>query len=170
MAAGTLPAAVGLFSELLLEAAPRHQMPTSTDSGHLDFASHFCEGVERFNTLRFWDAHESWEELWLEAETDLDQFLQGLIQLAAAYHHVRRGTLPGGVRLFDAALRRLEAFPPQHCGIDRGEAVRVAALHRMRAAEALAAASTGPVLRDDEYPKLHLLGANGPPMPPTNPW
>ena len=135
-----------------------------------DFASHFREGVERFNTLRFWDAHESWEELWLEAETDLDQFLQGLIQLAAAYHHVRRGTLPGGVRLFDAALRRLEPFPPLHCGIDRADAVRQAALHRERVAHALAAGAKAAVLRDDQFPKLHLLDDADARMPPTDPW
>ena len=135
-----------------------------------EFATHFREGVDRFNTLRFWDAHESWEELWLEAETELDQFLQGLIQLAAAYHHLRRGTFGGGVRLFDAALRRLEAFPLRHCGVDRGEAVRIAPLHRRRAEEALSAGSKTPFLRDDEYPKLQLLSAAESPMPPSDPW
>lgn len=136
----------------------------------VEFAAHFREGVERFNTLRFWDAHESWEELWLEAETDLDQFLQGLIQLAAAYHHLRRGTLKGGVRLFDAALRRLEPFPLRHCGIDRSEAVHAAPLHRRRAEDALASGSASPVLLDDDYPKLRLLDAAESPMPPSDPW
>jgi predicted metal-dependent hydrolase len=145
-------------------------MVTSPPMADIDFAAHFLEGVERFNTLRFWDAHESWEELWLEAETDLDQFLQGLIQLAAAYHHVRRGTLPGGVRLFDAALRRLEAFPPRHCGIDRSDATSAAADHRRRAAAAVASGSKAAVLRDDEYPKLQLIDPAEAAMPPVTPW
>ena len=63
---------------------PRHRVAVKPP-----FALHFLEGVERFNAAEFWNAHESWEILWLVAETDLDQFLQGLIQLAAAYHHLQ---------------------------------------------------------------------------------
>jgi uncharacterized protein len=96
----------------------------------VSFEERFREGVAHFNGREFWEAHESWEVLWLVAETELEQFLQGLIQLAAAYHHVRRGTFSGAVRLFDAALRRLEAFPPRYCGIDRTEAVAAGRRHR----------------------------------------
>lgn len=77
------------------------------------FREKLLEGVDLFNRKEFWHAHESWEELWLEAGTDLHQYLQGLIQLAAAYHHVKRGTTRGAVRLFDAALKRLE--PSRRC-------------------------------------------------------
>lgn len=88
-------------------------------------------GVALFNDGRFWEAHEAWEGIWLAAEGDEKQFLQGLIQLAAAYHHVQRGTSPrGAVRLFEAALRRLAPFPPRHDGIDREEAVACASRQR----------------------------------------
>ena len=93
--------------------------------------SSLLRGVALFNDGRFWDAHEAWEALWLAASGEEKQFLQGLIQLAAAYHHVQRGTSPrGAVRLFDAALRRLAPFPPEHDGIDREEAVARAGRHR----------------------------------------
>jgi len=98
------------------------------------FREKLLEGTELFNKKEFWHAHESWEELWLEAGTDLHQYLQGLIQLAAAYHHVKRGTTRGAVRLFDAALKRLEAFPVVHCGIDRSAAVAAAQRDRERLA------------------------------------
>src|SRR4051812_50031275 len=103
------------------------------------FKEKLTEGVDLFNRQEFWHAHESWEELWLEAGTDLHQYLQGLIQLAAAYHHVKRGTTRGAVRLFDAALKRLEAFPGIHCGIDRGSAVAAAQRDRERLARGEAA-------------------------------
>jgi predicted metal-dependent hydrolase len=108
------------------------------------------EGVALFNDARFWHAHEAWERLWLPATGDEKQFLQGLIQLAAAYHHVQRGTYRGGVRLFDSALRRLALFADGHDGIGRGDAVAAAVIHRERIArgEAVAAA---------EYPKLHFV-------------
>src|SRR5207248_10572630 len=76
-----------------------------------DFITHFHEGIAHFNNAEFWEAHESWEALWLVAESDVEQFLQGLIQIAAAYHHVKRGTLRGAPRLFEARLRRLAQYP-----------------------------------------------------------
>jgi predicted metal-dependent hydrolase len=103
------------------------------------FREKLLEGTSHFNQKEFWEAHESWEELWLEAGTDLHQYLQGLIQLAAAYHHIKRGTTPGAVRLFDAALKKLEAFPPVHCGIDRSAAVAAALRDRERLARGEAA-------------------------------
>lgn len=107
------------------------------------------EGVALFNDARFWHAHEAWERLWLPATGEEKQFLQGLIQLAAAYHHVQRGTYRGGVRLFDSALRRLAAFPEGHDGIGRGPAVTVAAIHREQIAR-------GESVPPEEYPKLRL--------------
>jgi predicted metal-dependent hydrolase len=113
------------------------------------FKEKLLEGVDLFNQKEFWHAHESWEELWLEAGTDLHQYLQGLIQLAAAYHHVKRGTTRGAVRLFDAALKRLEAFPQVHCGIDRGPAVAAAQRDRELLARGAAAG---------DFPTLDVIG------------
>ena len=105
-------------------------------------------GVELFNAHEFWHAHEAWEELWLAASGDRKQFLQGLIQLAAAYHHVKRGTSPrGSVRLFDAALRRLEPFPEGYENVSRTEAFATASLHR----ESIA---NGERIEPGSYPKL----------------
>ena len=105
-------------------------------------------GVDLFNAHEFWHAHEAWEELWLASTGDRKQFLQGLIQLAAAYHHVKRGTSPrGAVRLFDAALRRLEPFPEGYENVSRTEACATASLHR----ECIV---NGERIEPDRYPKL----------------
>ena len=117
-----------------------------------DFTTHFIAGIDHFNSLEFWHAHESWETLWLAAESDAEQFLQGLIQIAAAYHHIRRGTYRGAVRLITAGLDRLANFPRNYCGVDRAEVEESARRHRAW----LEAASLSPreTLSDDEYPKL----------------
>jgi predicted metal-dependent hydrolase len=111
--------------------------------------SALSQGVSLFNEHRFWHAHEAWEQLWLPATGEEKQFLQGLIQLAAAYHHVQRGTYRGGVRLFDSALRRLAPFPPGHDGIDRVEAVAAGERHRERIAR-------GESVDPAEYPQLRI--------------
>jgi predicted metal-dependent hydrolase len=115
----------------------------------MSFPESLLEGLTHFNAERFWHAHESWESLWLEAVTDVRQYLQGLIQLAAAYHHVQRGTTRGAGRLFDAALRRLEAFPNPHLGLDRSAAVAAAQRDRQRLARG---ENAGP------FPRLELAG------------
>jgi uncharacterized protein len=131
-----------------------------------DFVSHLIAGAEHFNAREFWDAHESWEAIWLHAQTDVEQFLQGLIQVAAAYHHVQRGTFRGGVRLFDSGLRRLEPFARNFCGISR-EAVEVAARsHREWAAARVAAGDYDARIAENEYPKLVLSH----PCEPSNNW
>lgn len=73
--------------------------------------------------------------------------MQGLIQLAAAYHHVQRGTFSGGVRLFDAAFEKLAAFEPGYFGVDRDDAVKSAMRHREKIAQGIA-------IDASEYPKL----------------
>src|SRR5437762_1229246 len=95
-----------------------------------DFRTYFLEGIHHFNTRKFWEAHEAWETLWLSAESDLEQFLLGLIQVAAAYHHVQRGTYRGAPRLFAAGLKRLDAFPLIHCGLDRTDVDAAARRHQ----------------------------------------
>ena len=135
-----------------------------------EFIPRFREGVEHFNALRFWDAHESWEELWLVAESDLHLFLQGLIQIAAAYHHVKRGTFRGAVRLFDAGLAKLSAFPTRYCGIDRASVESAAPEHRKWTAD-LVARGVDERLHERQYPKLSFVKTiDEAPMPPTNAW
>jgi predicted metal-dependent hydrolase len=129
-----------------------------------DYRSHFLAGVAHFNAHEFWDAHESWETIWLVAESDVEQFLQGLIQIAAAYHHVKRGTFRGAVRLFDAGLRRLSAFPLDWSGIDRRGVEETSRRHR----EKIAVSSEK--VPENEFPELILLPSVDSPMPPREVW
>lgn len=116
----------------------------------------FEEGVRHFNARRFWEAHESWEEIWLEADPDVEQFLQGLIQLTAAYHHFQRGTFRGGVRLVEAALRRLSGYPDHFWNLDREQAEEAARRHAEWARSLLARRDESTRLQEDEYPKMSL--------------
>lgn len=105
------------------------------------------EGIELFNEQQFWHAHESWEQLWLTARGEEKRFLQGLIQLAAAYYHVRRGTFRGAVRLFAAAQAKLAPIPAGYLGVDRAEAVTASIVHHERVIR-------GDGIDASEYPKL----------------
>lgn len=78
----------------------------------------FQRGVAHFNAREFFEAHEIWEELWLRAPEPEKAFLQGIIQIAAGFHHYARGNLTGAKSLLAAGLAKLSNFPHSHRGID----------------------------------------------------
>src|SRR5579872_3623675 len=77
----------------------------------------FRQGLEEFNTERFFEAHEAWEHVWLASAEPEKTFLQGIIQIAAAFHHYQRGNLLGTRSLLEAGLGRLRDFPADQSGI-----------------------------------------------------
>jgi hypothetical protein len=78
----------------------------------------FSKGVLLFNERRFWNAHESWENVWKHHVEDERLFLQGLIQLAAAYHHLTvKRNLHGLRRNFEKSSEKLSVFTPVFMGI-----------------------------------------------------
>ncbi len=76
-----------------------------------------AEGLERYHAGEFFAAHEAWESVWLEAPEPEKMFLQGLIQVTAAYHHFQRNNLLGTTLLLQAALGRLERYQSCFGGI-----------------------------------------------------
>jgi predicted metal-dependent hydrolase len=76
-----------------------------------------AEGLRRYNAGEYFTAHEASETVWLEAQEPDRTFLQGLIQVTAAFHHLRRNNPVGTSRLLHAALRRLELYPACFGGI-----------------------------------------------------
>lgn len=74
----------------------------------------FRRGVAQFNARLFFEAHETWEEIWLVSPEPDKTFLQGIIQIAAAFHHYGRGNTRGTRSLLEAGLKRLKRFPAVH--------------------------------------------------------
>jgi uncharacterized protein len=79
--------------------------------------NHFQCGVRLFNSARFFEAHEALEDAWRAAprRTPLRRHLQGLVQLAVAFHHQSTGNYVGAGSVLGRALRNLdgaeESFP-----------------------------------------------------------
>jgi len=67
----------------------------------------FSRGVTAFNQRRFFDAHEDWEELWLNYKLPDADLIQGLIQLSVGYFHITNVNLPGARSLFQKCLPKL---------------------------------------------------------------
>ncbi len=76
-----------------------------------------AEGLHCYTAGEYFLAHEHWESFWLKCDEPEKTFLQALIQITAAFHHIQRKNLIGAASLLRASLRRLDAYPATYGGI-----------------------------------------------------
>jgi hypothetical protein len=74
-------------------------------------------GIDLYNAGHYWNAHEAWEQVWLDSEREMRGFYQGLIQVTAAFVHVTRNEFPGAIRLLDAGIEKLQKYPASFRGV-----------------------------------------------------
>lgn len=87
------------------------------------------EGVEHFNAGRFFEAHESWEEIWRSTTPEPKDLWRGLIQVAVGlHHHLVRGKPAPARRVLARGLRRLAPYPQGTEGLDLDALRREAAV------------------------------------------
>jgi len=109
----------------------------------------FRRGIDQFNAGRFFDAHETWEEIWLHSPEPQKKFYQGIIQISAAFHHYHRGNMHGTRSLLEAGLRRVGDFPDTYHGIELGSL-------RAAAREWVTALAAGLDLGAKKVPRIHV--------------
>lgn len=82
----------------------------------------FQRGLEAYRGDQFYEAHEFWEQLWEDEDSDEHRrFLQALIQAASAMHKVRNNVAPrGALRLLERAHALVEGLPDVYGGIELG--------------------------------------------------
>jgi predicted metal-dependent hydrolase len=78
-----------------------------------------------WNEQRYYEAHDVLEQLWLNTNTNDDDFFKGLIQAAGAFVHLQKNfehpshakhsrRLRPAVRLFELAEKNLAPYSPKH--------------------------------------------------------
>jgi uncharacterized protein len=77
----------------------------------------YRRGIRLFNERNFFDAHEVWEDVWRESSGAEKKFLQGLIQVAVAFHHHSTGNVVGAVSLLERARKNLAEYSGDFGGI-----------------------------------------------------
>jgi predicted metal-dependent hydrolase len=77
----------------------------------------FERGIEEFNTRYFFEAHDTWEELWMETTGSHRLFYQGLIQTAVGFYHLGNDNYKGACSQLGKALAKLEQYLPAYHGI-----------------------------------------------------
>jgi len=101
----------------------------ATHSGSLAEHPFYVAFFRCWNELRYYEAHDALEQLWLNTDSSDRDFFKGLIQAAGAFVHLQKRfeypshdkhsrRLPPAVRLFRLAEKNLESFAPTHHGLD----------------------------------------------------
>ena len=69
----------------------------------------FNRGIDLFNRAHFFDAHEVLEDVWraLPRDRPTRRHLQGMVQLAVAFHHESTGNHVGARSVLERAMRNL---------------------------------------------------------------
>jgi predicted metal-dependent hydrolase len=93
------------------------QMTVRPNHHGVDFSADFSKGLDLFNRAHFFDAHEVLEDVWRSVpdnrpdDQPVDQpmrrHLQGMVQLAVAFHHESTGNNVGAHSVLERALRNL---------------------------------------------------------------
>lgn len=78
----------------------------------------YLAGILFFNEGDYFEAHEVWEDLWMETAAPERRFYQGLIQAAVALFHFGNGNLRGAVKLFHSSRDYLQALDTPFLGLD----------------------------------------------------
>jgi uncharacterized protein len=77
------------------------------------------EGTALFHRGEYFAAHEAWEEIWRSTTPDPRDLFQGLVQLAAVFHHLHERKRPDVARrVLAKAQGRLTAVEPTLDGLD----------------------------------------------------
>ena len=78
----------------------------------------FQEGLTYFKSGEYFEAHESWEELWSDFYLKDRRFVQGLIQLSVSFVHLENNNLKGAKSLLDKCKEKFLEFDEPQRGID----------------------------------------------------
>lgn len=120
-------------------------------SAHFDWTTgSLAEGLHCYRTQQFFEAHEHWESVWLTLHEPEKSFLQSLVQISAAFHHLRRGNRIGAISLLTRALKRLDRCGEEFCSLD-------VALLRNQVRDWLRALDAEPTDSPSTYPEFRIL-------------
>jgi len=112
------------------------------------------KGLRCYRACEFFAAHEHWEIVWLASKEPEKTFLQGVIQVAAAFYHLQRDNPLGTLFLLRRAQLRLQRYPEYFGGMD------VSSL-RGEIADWLQVLEAGGSIHGRSYPELRRGGKAG---------
>lgn len=78
----------------------------------------FKKGLKSYDEGEYFEAHEAWEDLWSDFNFKDRKFIQGLIQLAVSFVHLKNENMIGAKSLLDKCQNKFEEYRGIHRGIN----------------------------------------------------
>lgn len=78
----------------------------------------YYEGIQLFNDHEFFEAHETWEDIWHMAYGLKHDFYQGMIQCAVSLEHYHRSNPRGVLSLYRSYQPKFKDLPAVFMGLD----------------------------------------------------
>jgi predicted metal-dependent hydrolase len=78
----------------------------------------YLAGIVLFNRHDFFEAHEVWEDLWMDRAGPEKRFVQGLIQAAVGLLHFGNGNVRGARKLYLSSRDYMQPYGSHYLGMD----------------------------------------------------
>jgi predicted metal-dependent hydrolase len=81
-------------------------------------AAQMRKGVDEFNAGKFFECHDTLEDVWRGIRGAGRDFLQGLIQVSVGFYHLDNANLRGAESQLGKGLQKLADYGDSYAGID----------------------------------------------------
>lgn len=82
------------------------------------FEDTFLDALNLFNSQKWYEAHDAFEDIWNTLDGDKRQIIQGILQVAVSQFHLSKGNLNGATILLGEGLGRIKNRTDTNLGID----------------------------------------------------
>ena len=82
------------------------------------FKDSFLIALNLFNSHKWYEAHDAFEEIWNSVDGDERQVIQGILQVSVSQFHLSKGNLNGATILLGEGLGRIKTRTKINLGID----------------------------------------------------
>ncbi len=83
----------------------------------------FEKGIEYFNTGYYFEAHDTFEEIWMDGRGEGVEFYQGLVQLSTGFYHLRMNNLKGAESQLNRGVAKLGRYKPEYQNLELTELI-----------------------------------------------
>ncbi len=82
-----------------------------------EMADLYQKAIDYFNNGYFFEAHDTFEELWMDDRDEAKRFYQGLVQLSTGFYHLVMKNLKGAESQLTKGIQKLSAYPSVYRGV-----------------------------------------------------
>ena len=79
------------------------------------------EAARLFNAKLYFEAHDTFEEIWMDERGEDVRFYQGLVQLATGFYHLKMDNLKGAESQLNKGFAKLEKYKPRYRSLELTE-------------------------------------------------